>query len=53
MSEGKECPTLKTPLEGPVHCHFVHPYCSKGSRGGSLDSLQQSEAGISKLGVHS
>ena len=53
MGEGMECSTPKSPLEGPVHCHFVHPYCSKGSQNGSLDSPQQSEAGISKLGVHS
>ena len=53
MDKGVERPTPKTPPEGPDHCHFVHPYCSKGSRGGSLDSSRQSEAGISKLGVRS
>ena len=53
MDKGVECPTPKTSLEGPIHCHSVHPYCSKGSWSGSLDSLQQSEADISKLGVHS
>ena len=49
MGEGMECLTRNTPLEGPIHCHFVHPYCSKGRRGVSLDSSQQSEASISKL----
>ena len=49
MGEGVECPTPKIPLEGPIHCHFGHLYCSKGSLGGSLDSPQQSEAGILKL----
>ena len=53
MGKGVECSTTQTSLEGPVHCHFVHPYCSKSSRGGSLDSPQQSEAGILGLGVHS
>ena len=53
MEKGVKCPTPKTPLEGPVHCHFVHPSCSKGGQSVSLDSLQQSEAGISKLGMHS
>ena len=53
MDKGMNCSTPKTSLEGTVHCHFVHPYCSNGSRSGSLDSLQQSEASISKLGVHS
>ena len=53
MDKRVKCPTPKTPLEGPVHCHFVHLYCSKDSQSGSLDSLQQSEARILKLGVHS
>ena len=53
MDKGVKCPTAKTLREGPVHCHFVHPSRSKGGQRGSLDSLQQSEAGISKLGVHS
>ena len=51
MDKGVKCPTAKTLREGPVHCHFVHPSRSKGGQRGSLDSLQQSEAGISKLGV--
>ena len=53
MDKGMKYPTPKTILEGPVHCHFVHPYCSKGGRVGSLGSPQQSEAGILKWGVHS
>ena len=53
MDKGMNCSTPKTSLEGPIHCHFVHPYCSKGGQGGSLDSLQQSEVSISKLGVYS
>ena len=51
MDKGVKCPTPKIPLEGPVHCHFVHFYCS--SLNGSLDSLQQSKAGMLKLGVYS
>ena len=53
MDKGVERPTPKTPPEGLDHCHFVHPYCSKGNRGGSLDSSRQSEASILKMGVRS
>ena len=53
MDKVVKCPTPKASLEGSIHCHFVHPYYSKGSRSGSLDSPQQSEAGILKLGMHS
>ena len=49
MDKGMKYPTPKTILEGPVHCHFVHPTCTTSSRSGSLDSPQQSEAGILKL----
>ena len=52
MGKGVECPTPKTPPEVPVHCHIVHPYCSKSSQDESLDSPQQNEAGTWKLGVH-
>ena len=45
MGEGMECPTPK----GACSLSLL----SKGSQSGSLDSLQQSKAGISKLGVHS
>ena len=26
-----ECPTHTAPLEGPIHCHFIHLHCSEGS----------------------
>ena len=48
-----ECPAIKTSLEGPIYCHFIHPYCSKGGRSGSLDSPQQSKTSIMRLGVAS
>ena len=49
MGEGMECPTPK----GACSLSFCPSLLSKGSQSGSLDSLQQSKAGISKLGVHS